>query len=154
MRGVRLRIYEGGLQTEKNTIKCWMCRVCYQQHSKIWEPINASRIRLSKNVVQAVHCSDGTVIHRTPSNSFSYFDPGRSPHNFGMPELSTLEKTALAQCVVASEIHKVRNERDDQVAYRLKGHTLVFPTNSSEVLATRVSFACVMCAWLIISLYD
>ena len=139
VRGVRLRIYEGGLYTEKNTIKCWMCRICHQQHSKIWEPVNATRIRLSKYVKQAVHCSDGSVIHRTPRNSFSYFDPGRLPYNFGMPKLSTFEKTALAQCVVASEIHKVRNARDDQVAYRLKGHTLVFPSDAAEVLATRVS---------------
>ena len=139
VRGVRLRIYEGGLHTEKRTIKCWMCNLCVSQHSKIWEPTNASRIRLSKSVIQAVHCSDGTGIHRTPTNSFSFFDPGRLPHAFGMPELSTLEKTALAQCVVASEIHKVRNARDGQVAYRLKGHTLVFPTDTSKVLATRVS---------------
>ena len=138
VRGVRLRIYEGGLYTDKNSIKCWMCRVCFNQHSKIWEPTNAKRIRLSKSVIQAVHRSDGTVIHRTPTNSFSFFDPGRLPYAFGMPKLSTLEKTALAQCVVASEIHKVRNAQDDQVAYRLKGHTLVFPSDSSEVLATRV----------------
>ena len=142
VRGVRLRLYEGGLHTVKREIKCWMCSVCQNQHSKIWEPSNARRIRLSKSVVQAVHLSDGTVVHRTPTNSFSFFDPGRLPHVLGMPELSTLEKTALAQCVVASEIHKVRNARDDQVAYRLKGHTLVFPSDSAGVLATRVCIVC------------
>lgn len=148
VRGKRLRIYEGGLHTEKRTIKCWMCSVCHQQHSKIWEPTNASRIRLCKSVKQAVYCSDGTVIHRTPANSFSFFDPGRLPYAFGMPKLSTLEKTALAQCVVASEIHKVRNAQDHQVAFRLKGHTLVFPTDTSDVLATRVSVDAMCVSWM------
>lgn len=145
--GVRLRIYEGGLVREKKETKCWMCCVCCTQHNKIWQPVNAHRVRLSKDVDKPVHLADGNVIHRTPTNSFSFFDPGRRPQTLGMTELSIMEKTALAEFVVAAHILKVKNANDVKAAHRMKGHALVFPTDGLQVLATRVSvflFICTM----------
>ena len=51
--------------------------------------------------------------------------------------LSTLEKIALAEFVVAGNVHKVKNTRDVIAAHRITGHTIVFPIDSLGCVTSR-----------------
>ena len=87
-----------------------------------------TEVFLSRHKDEIEVLDDGVIIHPAPDCSFAKFDPGK----ILMTEetLSSLEKTAIAEFVVAGTVHKVRGAKDVNAAYRLKGHNIVFPINS------------------------
>ena len=132
--GKRLRLFERGVQG----LKCMMCAKCRTQHRRIWEWQSAGKtVSLSRKVSEP-QWSGRRKKHVTvppPANSFSFWDPGRLDM---LPKLSLMEKTAIARYVVASCIHKIQKAADEFAKWRIKGHTIVFLTNSLQVLLTRV----------------
>jgi len=92
-------------------------------------------VYLSRCVEEKQTLDDDVIIFPAPECSFAQFDPGKILQA-GL-HLSTLEKTALAEFVVAGNVHKVRNARDVIAAWRLTGHTIVFPIDTLGVVSTR-----------------
>ena len=132
--GKRLRLFERGVQG----LKCMMCAKCRTQHRQIWKWQAAGKtVRLSRKVSEPEWSGrrKKNVTVAPPANSFSFWDPGRLDM---LPKLSLMEKTAIARYVVASCIHKIQKAADEFAKWRIKGHTIVFLTNSLQVLLTRV----------------
>ena len=94
-----------------------------------------SDVYLSRFIEARQSLDNDVVIIPAPECSFAQFDPGKLL-KAGL-HLSTLEKTALAEFVVAGNVHKVRNARDVIAAWRLKGHSIVFPIDTLGVVSTR-----------------
>ena len=92
-------------------------------------------VYLSRYVEEKQTLDDDVIIFPAPECSFTQFDPGKILQ--AGRHLSTLEKTALSEFVVAGNVHKVRNARDVIAAWRLTGHTIVFPLDTLGVVSTR-----------------
>ena len=90
---------------------------------------------LSRHIDEIDDKGNGVIIHPAPDCSFAKFDPGKILMT--QEPLSSLEKTAIAEFVVAGTVHKVRGAKDVNAAYRLKGHNIVFPINMLGSVATR-----------------
>ena len=72
-----------------------------------------------------------------PEFSFAQYDPGKLLQ--AGRHLSTLEKVALAEFVVAGNVHKLRNARDVIAAWCLNGHAVVFPIDTLGSVASRTA---------------
>ena len=129
--GKRLRLYEKGV----HGLQCTMCSSCYSQHKQIWKwQDEGVTVKLSRKVAAPEWSNKKkNVTVPPPANSFSCFDPGR----LGLlPQMSLLEKTAIAIYCVAGCVHKVQSARDEIAKWRIKGHTIVFITNILKVART------------------
>ena len=128
--GKRLRLYEKGV----NGLQCMMCSSCQSQHKEIWKwQDKGVTVKLSRKVAEPEWQDKTNVTVPPPANSFSCFDPGRLGF---LPQLSLLEKTAIAIYCVAGCVHKVQSARDEIAKWRIKGHTIVFLTNILKVTRT------------------
>ena len=128
--GKRLRLYEQGV----NGLQCMMCVSCRSQHKHIWAwQDEGVTVKLSRKVAEPEWQDKTNVTVPPPANSFACFDPGRLGF---LPQLSLLEKTAIAIYCVAGCVHKIQNARDEIAKWRIKGHTIVFLTNILKVART------------------
>ena len=94
-------------------------------------------VYLSRFAVERQEPADNVIIMPAPECSFTQFDPGKLLQ--AGRDLSTLEKTAIAEFVVAGNVHKVRNARDVIAAYRISGHSIVFPIDTLASVASRTA---------------
>ena len=131
----RLRLHEAGVKG----LQVMTCLKCRQQHQQIWRWQDAGKkIVLSRQVTEPVWSGrrKNIVTVPPPTNSFSAWDPGRIG---SLPQLSLMEKTDIAVFVVASCVHKIQKAPDEIAKWRIRGHTIVFLSNSPKVLLSRVS---------------
>ena len=112
-----------------------VCSRCESRTATIRELSRDREVYLSRFAEKRQNVSAEVSIMPAPECSFTQFDPGKTLE--AGRHLSTLEKIALAEFIVAGNVHKVRNARDVVAAFRLSGHTIVFPIDSLGSVATR-----------------
>ena len=102
---------------------------------------------MSSKIKRLRKLTDGSVVFKAPTNSFSEWDFGRMLNYYIDDDgnkrrlnkvLSPVERLALCQMVIGGEIHEVADAKDRFCAHRLRGHTIVMPCNAAQVVHTLV----------------
>ena len=118
-----------------NVDVCSRCQTRTKDIRKLCAKYPDTDIYLSRLVKERLDPEDNVIIMPAPECSFAEWDPGKILQ--AGRHLSTLEKIALTEFVVAGNVHKVKNARDVIAAHRITGHTIVFPIDSLGCVASR-----------------
>ncbi len=94
---------------------------------------------LSEHVAKCPH-DDNAFVLRTPKNTYLQFDPGQRLNMYidddnkrqPVPQLSELERTALALSVVSMTIDKWSSSTVKSGPIKVRGHCIVFPANIQD----------------------
>ena len=104
-------------------------------------------VRVSNRIQRMKTLEDGSVVFKAPANSFADWDFGRVLHYYvddhgdrqPIKKLSPIERQTLSGMLIGGEIHQVAHARDKVFKRRLRGHTIVMPCNTVDVLNSLVT---------------